>query len=106
MDIRKDYGNRLHSFTSPAAADQFLASHLQCLNERLDSVEKAVTDLQEQVNPQTKPIDDFMEAYKFFSDSVLPDGSANPDMLHCFQEDIETAKAILADWLHGELDNA
>lgn len=102
MDIRKDYGNRLHSFASPASADQFLASHLQRLNERLDSVEKAVTDLQE----QTKPIDDFMEAYKFFSDSVLPDGSANPDMLRCFQEDIETAKAILADWLHGELANA
>lgn len=106
MNIRKDYDNRTYSFANPASADKFLANHLQRLNERLDSVEKAVTDLQEQVNPKTKPIDDFMEAYKFFSDSVLPDGSANPDMLRCFQEDIETAKAILADWLHGELTNA
>ena len=47
MNLVAEWRKRRASFANPAHADDWIMSAVQRLNERLDSVEKAVTDLQE-----------------------------------------------------------
>jgi len=47
MNIMKLWRRKAYSFANPIAADEWLVEHVQRLNERLDSAEKAITDLQD-----------------------------------------------------------
>ena len=48
MNILEDWSKRALSFANPLEADRWLAQQLQRLNERLDSIEKAVGELQDE----------------------------------------------------------
>jgi len=49
MNIKEEWKKKRFQFPSPLQADYWLVEKIQRLNERLDSVEKAVTDLQDKM---------------------------------------------------------